>query len=79
MAFDYKNPTSSVFVNTPYSVTRENDTGTNFSVNTIGGYQEVYNLSDLDWTIPADILINGGAVLYSGNSIPFVFTLSISF
>ena len=79
MAFDYKNPTSSVFVNTPYSVTRENDTGTNFSVNTIGGYQEVYNLSDLDWVIPADILLNGGAVLYSGNSIPISFTYNVPY
>jgi hypothetical protein len=49
-----------VFVNTPYSVTRENDTGTNFSVNTIGGYQEVYNLSDLDWVRPGDILFEWG-------------------
>ena len=60
MSFEYINPISSVIVQAPNSVYRDNDTGTNFSVLGIGGYMEVYNLSDLDWVIPNDILINGG-------------------
>jgi hypothetical protein len=63
MSFQYKNPTSSEILQTPDSVYRENNTGTNFSVLSIGGYMEVYNLSDLDWIIPADILLNGGTVI----------------
>ena len=59
MSFQYKNPTSSILVNAPNSVSRSSDTGTIFSVNSVGGYMEVYNLSDLNWTIPNDILING--------------------
>lgn len=74
MSFQYKNPTSSTVLNGPVSVQRNNDTGTNFSVESVGGYMEVYYLSDLDWVIPNDILINGGPVLYSGNSIPISFT-----
>ena len=74
MSFQYKNPTSTEILQTPDSVYRENNTGTNFSVLSIGGYMEVYNLSDLDWTIPADILLNGGTVYYSRNSTPINFT-----
>jgi hypothetical protein len=73
MSFEYKNPTSSILVSAPNSVLRESDTGTIFSVNSIGGYMEVYYLSDLDWTIPSETLIDGGPVRYSGNSIPITF------
>jgi len=52
MSFYYKNPTSDSIVTSPFSVTREADTGVNFSVNTVGGYQEVWSLADLNWTIP---------------------------
>jgi hypothetical protein len=79
MSFDYKNPTSSTILNGPVSVTRQNDTGTNFSVESIGGYMEVYNLSDLVWTIPADVLVDGGQVLYSGNSIPISFNYNVPY
>jgi len=79
MSFDYKNPTSSTILNGPVSVTRQNDTGTNFSVESIGGYMEVYKASDLIWTIPNDILINGGQVLYSGNSIPISFNYNVPY
>ena len=48
MSFQYKNPTSSTILQAPDSVTRTNDTGTNFSVLSIGGYMEVYSLSDLN-------------------------------
>ena len=73
MSFVYKNPTSSVILSGPDSVTRTNATGTNFSVLGIGGYMEVYSLSDLNWTIDAQTLIDGGAVLNSGNTIPISF------
>jgi len=79
MSFNYKNPTSSVIVNAALSVTRENDTGVSFSVNHIGGYQEVYYLSNLDWTIPNDVLINGGPVLYSANTVPISFNYNVPF
>jgi len=79
MSLDYKNPTSSTIIGGPISVTRDDDTGTNFSVNSVGGYMEVYNLSDLVWTIPNDILINGGQVLYSGNTIPISFNYNVPY
>jgi len=73
MSFYYKNPTSDSIVTSPFSVTREADTGVNFSVNTVGGYQEVWSLADLNWTIPQDVYDNGGPVNYSGNTIPISF------
>jgi hypothetical protein len=69
MSFEYKNPVSSILVPGTSSVLRDQDFGTVFSVNIVGGYQEVFYLSDLEWTIPNDVLIFGGPVLYSGNSI----------
>ena len=79
MAFQYKNPTSASIVNAPFSVTRNNDTGTNFSVESVGGYMEVYTLQDLIWTIPEDVIIDGGSVLFSGNSIPISFQYNVPF
>jgi hypothetical protein len=74
MSFSYKNPTSSTIVTGPLSVLRDADTGTNFSVDSIGGYMEVWSLSDLLWTIDAQTKIDGGPVLYSGNTIPISFS-----
>lgn len=79
MSFNYKNPVSSDVIFGPISVTRDSAEGTNFSVNSVGGYMEVYNLTDLDWIIPNDILINGGAVEYSGNSIPILFSYNVPY
>ena len=79
MAFQYKNPTSSTILQAPDSVYRESATGTNFSVLGIGGYMEVFYLSDLNWIIPPQTLIDGGAVLYSGNSIPISFYYNVPF
>ena len=79
MSFQYKNPVSSILVPGTSSVLRDQDFGTVFSVNIVGGYQEVFNLSDLDWTIPNDILINGGPVLYSGNTIPISFIYNVPY
>ena len=74
MPFQYKNPISSTILNAPDSVYRYSDTGTNFSVLGVGGYMEVYYLSNLEWIIDPQTLIDGGPVLYSGNSIPISFT-----
>ena len=71
--FSYKNPTSSTIIFGPTSVTREDVTGTNFSVNGIGGYMEVFRLSDLNWTIPTGT--TSGTVYNSGNTIPIHFNV----
>jgi hypothetical protein len=64
MSFEYKNPTSGTLLTGPNSVLRDSDTGTNFSVDSIGGYMEVWSLSDLNWQIPEQTKIDGGYVLY---------------
>jgi hypothetical protein len=79
MSFQYKNPTSAVQVGAPTSVLRTQDFGTTFSVELVGGYQEVYTLADLDWTIPAEVLAEGGPVLFSGNTTPISFTYNVPF
>jgi hypothetical protein len=73
MSFEYKNPTSATIVAGPISVDRESDTGTIFSVNSIGGYMEVGSLEDLNWIIPNDTYNDGGQVLFTGNTIPISF------
>ena len=79
MSFQYKNPVSSTVLQAADSVLRTADVGTNFSVLGIGGYMEVYYLSNLDWVIPEQTLIDGGAVLYSGNSTPISFFYNTPF
>ena len=59
MSFNYKNPTSDTFVTSPFSVDRESDSAVNFSVNTVGGYMEVYYLRDLETNELYDIKNNG--------------------
>jgi len=67
-SFPYKNPISSEQLNGVQSVQRSEVFGTNFSVLSVGGYMEVYNTSDLIYTI------NGlGPIEYSGNTIPIDF------
>lgn len=73
MSFQYKNPTSSTLIAGPVSVERTASTGVNFSVNTVGGYMEVFYLSDLNWVIPQDVYDGGGEVNFSGNVIPISF------
>ena len=77
MSFEYKNPTSTREEPGAFSVNRENDTGIIFSVNSIGGYMEVWSLADLNWVIPNAIYNGGGAVLFTGNTIPISFTSAI--
>jgi hypothetical protein len=71
MAFEYKNPLSSVQLGGTQSVARTVPFGTNFSVLNVGGYMEVYTLSGLTYTIPP---ATTGIIEFSGNSIPIQFT-----
>jgi hypothetical protein len=68
--FPYKNPISPQTVNGPISVQRTDDFGSNFSNLSVGGHMEVYNLSDLIYTIPSGTT---GQINYSGNTIPITF------
>ena len=63
----YKNPITPLTVIGPNSVLRSDTFGTNYSVLGIGGYMEVYNISDLFFTIPTGTT---GPIEFSGNSIP---------
>ena len=65
MSFPYKNPISNVQLTGPESVSLTNPQGTNFSVNQVGGYQEVYYLSDLEL-----VFVGTGAQQLSANTIP---------
>lgn len=70
MAYPFRNPISPEQLNGTKSVSRSEVFGTNFSVLGIGGYMEVYNLSDLLFTIPSG---STGTIEYTGNSIPINF------
>lgn len=68
--FIYKNPIVGSFVTAPNSVQSIEDFyGSNFSVYNIGGYMEVWNLSDLEFTTNGQT----GNIRYSGNTIPVLF------
>jgi hypothetical protein len=69
--FPYKNPISSEQLNGVQSVERSETFGTNFSVLGVGGYMEVFNRTDLIYTIPPSTF---GPIEYSGNTIPIQFT-----
>jgi hypothetical protein len=79
MSFNYKNPISTTILQAPDSVTRISTDGTNFSVLGIGGYMEVFYLSNLNWIIPPQTLIDGGLVEYSGNTTPISFYYNVPF
>jgi len=66
----YKNPISPIQLLGSQTVSRTDTFGTNFSVLSTGGYMEVYNLSDLDFTIPVG---QTGTIEFSGNVIPIQF------
>ena len=72
MSVPYKNPISSVQVSTPQSVSRTSVFGTNFSILNVGGYMEVYNLSDLSLTLTASSYPS--LIQLSANTIPIRFT-----
>ena len=71
MSFNYKNPKSSVVLAGPNSVNTDSNTGSNFSSFQVGGFYEVFKLSDLNFTIPSGAT---GTILYSGNTIPIDFS-----
>ena len=67
----YKNPISpTLSIGTP-SVLRSQTFGTNYSILTVGGYSEVYSISDLTYQIPTG---SSGLIEFSGNVIPINFT-----
>ena len=72
MSLIYKNPISSTQLVNVQSVQRDDVFGTNFSVLQVGGYMEVYNLSDLNFTIPSG---DTGTILFSGNVIPINYSV----
>ena len=67
MSFIYKNPTSATQLTGTDSVGRSSVIGTNFSVLQTGGYMEVYNISDLNFTIPEG---ETGLIEFTGNTVP---------
>jgi len=72
MSVPHKNPISSVQVSTPQSVSRTSVFGTNFSTLNVGGYMEVYNLSDLSLILTASTYPS--LIQLSANTIPIRFT-----
>lgn len=73
MSLIYKNPISSNQSRTTNSVNRLSTFGTNFSIHQVGGYMEVYSLSDLQFTIPSG---STGTVEFTGNTIPIRYSIS---
>jgi hypothetical protein len=71
MSFEYKNPNSSIIQSGPSSVGVDSNVGTNFSIYQVGGFCEVFSLSDLNFTIPSGAT---GTILYSDNIIPIDFS-----
>ena len=72
MSFNYKNPLSSIVVSGPNGVTLTDNYGTNFSVLGVGGYMEVWSLSDLNFSSYGST----GNIRNSGNTIPISITLA---
>ena len=69
MAFPYKNPISAIQLSGPDSVLLTDTFGTNFSVSSVGGYMEVWNISDLNF----QTFGGTGTIQNSGNTIPVTF------
>jgi hypothetical protein len=72
MSFNYVNPLSSILVSGPNGVRLSENWGTNFSVLGVGGYMEVWSLSDLNFSSYGST----GNIQKSGNTIPINITLS---
>jgi hypothetical protein len=69
-SLNYKNPLSPLRALGTQSVSPEKFIGTHFSTEGVGGYMEVYNVSDLYYTVPPSTY---GTIQYSGNTIPINF------
>ena len=71
MSFPYKNPISNTQLSGPQTVSDTSVFGTTFSANLIGGYMEVFNLSDLDYSTYNQT----GLIINTGNTIPIHYTI----
>lgn len=69
-SLNYKNPLSPLRALGTQSVNSDQFIGTHYSTLGVGGYMEVYNISDLSYTIPGG---QYGTIKYSGNTIPINF------
>jgi hypothetical protein len=67
---NYQNPLSPLRVLGTQSVNSDQFIGTHYSTLGVGGYMEVYNISDLYYTVPGG---QYGTIQYSGNTIPINF------
>jgi len=63
-------PSSPFKVRTAPSLDVNSINGTNFSIYGVGGYMEVYNISDLYFIVPSGVT---GQIFYSANTIPINF------
>ena len=70
MSNPYKNPQTPLSAVGTFSVQPSQTFGTNFSIYSVGGYMEVFELQDLIYTIPVG---STGDIEYSGNTIPIQF------
>ena len=69
-SLNYRNPLSPLRVLGTQSVNSDQFIGTHYSTLGVGGYMEVYNISDLYYTVPGG---QYGTIKYSGNTIPINF------
>ena len=70
MSYPFLNPISPIQLGGTQTVPRDNTYGVTYSISNIGGYMEVFSLSDLIYTIPTGTT---GTIEYSGNTIPVEF------
>ena len=70
MSYPFLNPISPIQLGGTQTVPRDNTYGVTYSISNIGGYMEVFSLSDLIYTIPTGTT---GSIEYSGNTIPIEF------
>lgn len=69
-SLNYQNPLSPLRALGTQSVNSDQFIGTHYSTLGVGGYMEVYNISDLYYTVPGG---QYGTIKYSGNTIPINF------
>ena len=69
MSFNYQNPLVGIIENQYIGVSRDSTVGNTFSVLNVGGYMEVWNLNDLEYSTFGGT----GNIANSGNTIPVTF------
>jgi hypothetical protein len=70
MSNPYKNPQTPLSAVGTFSVQPQQTFGTNFSIYSVGGYMEVYDIQDLIYVIPNGVT---GDIEFAGNTIPIQF------